>query len=126
MKPYKLTNGTLVFPPSGVGKSTTLNPLAFEASPEHVIAYLGMTAGVSLSPEQEEAAVGIYLALPAKATIRDFLSACDHEASKQLGIPVERIEALAPLLMALEEVAKPGRYNGLFDDGNVADCQVNG
>lgn len=110
MKPYKLTNGTLVFPPSGEGKSSTLNPLDFAHSPADAIAYLGLAAGVTLSPEQEEAAAGIYLALPVDATIQDFLSACDQEAARQLGVPAERIEALAPLLRAREEAAKPGQH----------------
>lgn len=126
METSKLTDGTLVFPPSKEGKSAILNALAFAESPQQVVAFLAKSADVALSPEQVDAAAAVYVTLPPNATIRDFVSACDQDAARKLGIPVERIEVLGPLIAALEETTKPGRYNGLFDGGNVADCPITG
>lgn len=126
MQLHHLTDGTIVFPPSGEGKSATLNALPSIASPQQVVSYLAKIADVVLSQDQQEAAAAIYAALPLNASIRDFVNACHADAARQLGVSVERLEALGPLLKALEEAAKPGRYGSLFDGPNAADFKVDG
>lgn len=109
---------------SGTGISATFDPLSIADSPLAIVSYLAVAAGVDLSPAQSDAAAAIYVTLPSNATIRDFLNACNQETMRQLGVPVERIEAIRPLLTALEELAQSGRYGDLFDGKNIADCNL--
>ena len=79
----------------------TFNPLAY-GKPEEALAALAAGADLTLTADQEDAAVAIIRSLPPGATIRDFIEACNQRAASKLRIPRETLEAMKPLLVALE------------------------
>lgn len=112
---HKLTDGTSIFPVSSEGKSVVLNLLDMGSEIERV-SLLAKMMDVPLSPEQEKIAVAVMKSLPASATLRDFLDACQVDSARRLGISLEALEALTPLLTALEAFGEPGPYGHLFDE----------
>lgn len=70
--------------------------------------------GVILTKDQEEVVLRILMELPAEAGFTDFITACNNTTAKALGIPIEKIEELNPLLVALLELK--GKYPGYFKD----------
>lgn len=96
------TNAEIVFAAPGSGMSNTLNVMAMGSEIER-LSLLARMAEVELSPAQQEIGVAIIKALPAGATIRDFLEACRLDNAKRLGCSPEMLDAIAPLLAALEE-----------------------
>ena len=77
------------------------NPLAW-GKPEEVLAALAAGADLTLTSDQEEAALAIIRSLPRDATIRDVVDACDQHLASQLRISREMLDAVRPLLAALE------------------------
>jgi len=82
-------------------KITAFNPLSC-GNPEEVLAALAASADLTLTPDQEGAALASIRSLPAGATLRDFLEACDQHAANKLRITRETLEAVKPLLAAFE------------------------
>jgi hypothetical protein len=77
------------------------NPMTC-GNPEEVLAVLAAGADLTLTPDQEKAALAIIRSLPRDATIRDFVDACDQHATSQLRISRETLDAVKPLLAVFE------------------------
>jgi hypothetical protein len=77
------------------------NPMSC-GKPEEVLAALAAGADLTLTSDQEEAALAIIRRLPRDATIRDIVDACDQHAASQLRISRETLKAVKPLLAVLE------------------------
>lgn len=83
-------------------------------SEAEVIKILYMMADLPLTPEKEAAGIAILKSLTPGASIRDFIDASKLEDAKLLGISVDMLTAVSPLIQALEEYTQ-----GLKDhDGN--------
>jgi hypothetical protein len=83
------------------------NPMTC-GNPEEVLAALAAGADLTLTPDQEKAALAIIRSLPRGATIRDVVDACDQHAARQLRIRRETLEAVKPLLAVLESTRLRG------------------
>lgn len=70
---------------------------------------------VELTPERQEAGERVINSLPVGATLRDFLEAGKADNAQRLGLTAEMVEALAPMLSALECWLEPGKYGQLFN-----------
>jgi hypothetical protein len=87
----------------------TFNPMSC-GEPEEFLAALAAGADLTLTPDQREAALAIIRSLPPDATIRDFFEVCDQDAASKLRISREMLDAVKPLLAALESAGfwRPG------------------
>lgn len=103
----------VVFPVSKEGKSCILNVIEMGSEAEQP-AILARAANVELTLDQESVVVQIIKNLPAGATIRDFLDVCKTDTAQRIGISLEMLKAISPLLVALENLAKPGQYEHIF------------
>jgi hypothetical protein len=79
----------------------TFNPVSC-GSPEEILAALAVGADLTLTSDQEEAALAIIRSLPRDSTIRDVVDACDQHAASQLHISREMLAAVKPLLVVFE------------------------
>jgi hypothetical protein len=77
------------------------NPMTC-GNPEEVFAALAAGADLTLTPDQEKAALAIIRNLPRGATIRDVVNASDQHAPSQLRISRETLDAVKPLLAVCE------------------------
>jgi hypothetical protein len=77
------------------------NPMTC-GNPEEVLAAFAAGADLTLTPDQEKAALAIIRSLPRGATIRDVVDACDQHAASQLRISRETLDAVKPLLAVCE------------------------
>jgi hypothetical protein len=82
-------------------KIATFNPLAC-GKLEEALAALAAGAGLTLTSDQDAAALVIIRSLPPGATIKDFIEACNQHAASKLRVSQETLEAMKPLLVALE------------------------
>jgi hypothetical protein len=85
----------------------TFNPMT-AAEPEEVLAALAASVDLTLTSDQEEAALAIIRSLPTGATLRDFVKACDQDAARKLRISRETLEAVKPLLAVFGVRGKRG------------------
>jgi hypothetical protein len=79
----------------------TFNPLAC-GKLEEALAALAAGADLTLTSDQDAAALVIIRSLPPCATIKDFIEACNQHAASKLRVSQETLEAMKPLLVALE------------------------
>ena len=98
-------------------KMATFNPLSY-GKPEEVLAGLAAGADLTLTSEQEYAAMAIIRSLPAGATLRDFFEACDQHAARELRITRETLEAVKPLLAAFESAGLRDSIDNRNDIGS--------
>jgi hypothetical protein len=101
----------------GVGeRPQTILSLMDMGSEIERLSLFARAADVALSPEEQETCVAIMKSLPAGATIRDFADACDTDTSVRLGISLEALESISPLLSALRTMDDPDRHNRVFNE----------
>lgn len=75
---------------------------------------LSTMTNVELTAERQEAGLLVIKSLPPGANIRDFVDAGKPENAQRIGLSAELVEALAPMLSALERWLEPGKYGNLF------------
>ena len=95
-------------------QSNTLNIFESSSSRE-ILSFLEKMAEVTLSPYQEKTVLTIIDSLPRGAAMIDFIEACDAHTASQLGISVEKLEAIRPLLKVLSPFVDNGAYGHLFE-----------
>lgn len=97
----RLSNGMVILPVSAEGKSHTLNFMEMRSEIERLTLFARMVE-VELTPERKETVLAVMQILTAGATIADFVRACRVVTAAKLGITLGQLEALSPLLRALE------------------------
>ncbi|MDR6208179.1 hypothetical protein [Paraburkholderia graminis] len=92
-----------------------MDNIEIEAS-QYLVDLLGKIAGYELSDEERRAAFKLVCTLPDRATIKDFMAACEESDAARVGLPAEVARTLQPLSSALERnVSYAGKYASLFE-----------
>lgn len=103
----------MIFPVSKEGPACTLNPLD-QGSSSDVLDFLTKAAEIDLPPEERKAALTVIESLPPGAGVRQLIDDINTDAASRLGISVEMLQALTPLIEALNRMAQPERYGKPF------------
>ena len=92
-----------------------MDEIEVEAS-RYLVDLLGKVAGYDLTDEERRAAFKVACSLPDRATLKDFIAACNEGDAVRAGLPVELACTLKPLSSALElNVSYAAKYASLFE-----------